>query len=208
MSETIQIEPSRLGSAADIGSPAQGLSNHGALYSPQVGPEQRKLLDASRARREKYFKPQAAQEPKPKSELQIVISGNHATLCEVEKVEPRRDWLVAATNTMATAEFMVTIRSIQRCVSDFYGVGVMDLRSHRRTEPTTLYRHVAMYLCKELTTNSLPAIGRQFGGRDHTTVLHAFRKIVRLRGVNAELDDQIKTLTATILAKPEPAGCE
>ena len=156
----------------------------------------------------KFFKPHPPESPKAKSELQVVISGNKATLCEMEKAEPERDWLVAATNSMIRTAFAVTIRSIQRIVSDFYNVGVMDLRSHRRTMPVTFYRQIAMYLCKELTTNSLPQIGRQFGDRDHTTVLHAFRKVDALRKTDAAFDDQIKTLMATILAKPEPDGCE
>lgn len=189
--------------------PDASLTNRGALYSPNVPPVHREMLEAHKARMARLFKPTPPQCPVEKTELQIVISGNRAALCEMEKAEPERDWLVTATNTMAAAEFVVTIRSIQRVVADFYGVGVMDLRSARKTQPVTFYRQIAMYLCKELTTNSLPAIGRQFGGRDHTTVLHSFRKIDGLRKTDAALDGQIKTLMATIMAKPEPVTeCE
>jgi hypothetical protein len=192
-------------SAAEQG--ARPGSDHGsALYLPNVPPMHREMLEAHKARMARLFKPEPPQAATAKEELQLVITGNKASLNAM--TEPGRDWLVAASNAMSTAEFMVTIKSIQRIVADYYGVGVMDLRSSRKTQPTTLYRQIAMYLCKELTTNSLPAIGRQFSNRDHTTVLHAFRKIDRLRKDDTGLDDQIKTLMATIIAKPEPASCE
>jgi hypothetical protein len=176
------------------------------LYSPQVGPTLRKTVDADRVRKAKFFAPEPPPEAKPKTELLIVVRDNKAALCRVANTS-ERDWIEAASNAMATTEFMVTIRSIQRVVCKFYGVSQMDLRSARKTQPVTRYRQIAMYLCKELTTNSMPAIGRQFNGRDHTTVLHSFRRIDRLRKTDAAIDDQIKSLVATIMAKPEPASC-
>jgi hypothetical protein len=70
------------------------------------------------------------------------------------------------------------IRDIQDAVCDFYSIHFADLISARRTADIVRPRQVAMYLCKVLTPRSLPAIGRMFGDRDHTTVLHATRKIV------------------------------
>lgn len=72
-----------------------------------------------------------------------------------------------------------TIRDIQEAVSEFYGVERIDLISARRTLPIVTYRQIAMYLAKSLTRSSFPQIGRQFGGRDHSTALHAVRKIER-----------------------------
>jgi chromosomal replication initiator protein len=95
-------------------------------------------------------------------------------------------------------------------VAAFYNVGLLDLRSQRRTQPVTFYRQVAMYLAKELTTHSLPAIGRQFGGRDHTTVLHAWRKIAPLRA-DPDFDTQMRGLISLIMAggpEPHAAACE
>ena len=66
---------------------------------------------------------------------------------------------------------------IQDVVAKYYRVSCSDMRSDRRTADIVLPRQVAMYLTKELTKKSLPEIGRRFGGRDHTTVLHAVRKI-------------------------------
>jgi chromosomal replication initiation ATPase DnaA len=65
---------------------------------------------------------------------------------------------------------------IQRAVSIVAGVNMLDFQSHRRTAGPTSARQIAMKLCRELTIRSMPDIGRRFGGRDHTTVLHAVRK--------------------------------
>lgn len=69
---------------------------------------------------------------------------------------------------------------IKQTTCEYFGVSVNDVVSARRTKDVVNPRHVAMFLCKELTPYSLPAIGRAFGGRDHTTVLHALRRINRL----------------------------
>ena len=69
---------------------------------------------------------------------------------------------------------------IQRTVNAYFNLSMLDLLSQRRTRNVAEPRQIAMYLCKTLTTRSLPDIGRRFGGRDHTTVLHAVRKIERL----------------------------
>lgn len=69
-----------------------------------------------------------------------------------------------------------TIRAIIMIVADDFGVSFRDMLSMRQTTDIALPRHVAMYLCKEMTMFSYPSIGRSFGGRDHTTILHGFRK--------------------------------
>jgi chromosomal replication initiator protein len=74
-----------------------------------------------------------------------------------------------------------TIKEIQRAVCDRYGLDINELLSDRRDRCYTYPRQVAMWLSRKLTANSLPGIGRRFGNRDHTTVLHAFRKIEDLR---------------------------
>lgn len=70
-----------------------------------------------------------------------------------------------------------TIKNIQQVVSDHYRVSVMDIVSQRRTIDVVLPRHVALYLVKSLTTFSYPVIGRYFGGRDHSTIISAVKKI-------------------------------
>ena len=88
----------------------------------------------------------------------------------------------------------VKIEDIQRVVARQYNVSRSDLLSSRRTANVVRPRQVAMYLAKTLTLRSLPEIGRRFGGRDHTTVLHAVRKIEGLVGADVALAEEIETL--------------
>ncbi len=88
----------------------------------------------------------------------------------------------------------VKIEDIQRIVARQYNVSRADLLSSRRTANVVRPRQVAMYLAKQLTLRSLPEIGRRFGGRDHTTVLHAVRKIENLVGNDTSLAEEIEVL--------------
>ncbi len=88
----------------------------------------------------------------------------------------------------------VKIEDIQRIVARQYNVSRADLLSSRRTANVVRPRQVAMYLAKTLTLRSLPEIGRRFGGRDHTTVLHAVRKIENLVGTDTMLADEVEVL--------------
>ena len=80
---------------------------------------------------------------------------------------------------------LVTIENIQKTVADYYKVRMADLLSKRRSRSVARPRQVAMALAKELTSHSLPEIGDAFGGRDHTTVLHACKRIKELRDMRA-----------------------
>ncbi|HEY8487796.1 MAG TPA: chromosomal replication initiator protein DnaA, partial [Thermaerobacter sp.] len=88
----------------------------------------------------------------------------------------------------------VTIARIQEVVAEYYGVKVRDLKARRRTRAIAFPRQVAMYLCRELTEASLPRIGEEFGGRDHTTVLHAYEKISQDSRNDPQLARQVKEL--------------
>ena len=88
----------------------------------------------------------------------------------------------------------VKIEDIQRIVARQYNVSRADLLSSRRTANVVRPRQVAMYLAKTLTLRSLPEIGRRFGGRDHTTVLHAVRKIENLVDNDTSLAEEIELL--------------
>jgi chromosomal replication initiator protein len=88
----------------------------------------------------------------------------------------------------------IKIEDIQRVVARQYNVSRSDLLSSRRTANVVRPRQVAMYLAKTLTLRSLPEIGRRFGGRDHTTVLHAVRKIEALVGKDVALQDEVESL--------------
>ena len=87
----------------------------------------------------------------------------------------------ALRDLLALQDKLVTIDNIQRTVAEYYRIRVSDLLSKRRSRSVASPRQVAMALSKELTNHSLPEIGDAFGGRDHTTVLHACRKVKELR---------------------------
>lgn len=92
----------------------------------------------------------------------------------------------------------ITVENIQKTVADFYKIKVADMYSKRRPASIAVPRQIAMYLAKELTQKSLPEIGELFGGRDHTTVLHAVRKISELRSKQAELNHALHVLEQTL----------
>jgi len=93
---------------------------------------------------------------------------------------------------------VITIEAIQAAVAAHYGVSVEELKAKKRTRTVTLPRQVAMYLCRELTDASLPRIGQEFGGRDHTTVIHAFEKIREEAEKNPVLAETIKEISEKI----------
>lgn len=100
----------------------------------------------------------------------------------------------ALRHMLMSHERMVTIESIQRRVADFYQIRKEDLSSKKRTKTLTLPRHVAMYLCKELTSHSYPEIAAAFDKRDHTTILHGCRKIAKLRRTDSAVDSDLTAL--------------
>jgi chromosomal replication initiator protein len=92
----------------------------------------------------------------------------------------------------------ISVENIQKTVADFYKIKVADMYSKKRPASIAHPRQVAMYLSKELTKKSLPEIGELFGGRDHTTVLHAVRKVAADRAKNTELNQQLHVLEQTL----------
>ncbi|MFW8566124.1 chromosomal replication initiator protein DnaA [Orrella sp. 11846] len=92
----------------------------------------------------------------------------------------------------------ITVENIQKTVADFYKIKVADMYSKRRPANIAVPRQIAMYLAKELTQKSLPEIGDLFGGRDHTTVLHAVKKISDLRLKQTELNHELHVLEQTL----------
>lgn len=98
-------------------------------------------------------------------------------------------------DVLAVHDRLITIENIQKLVADFYQLRVADLLSKRRTRSIARPRQMAMYLAKQLTEHSLPEIGNAFGGRDHTTVLHACRKIESLNETDGRLREELSRLT-------------
>jgi chromosomal replication initiator protein len=92
----------------------------------------------------------------------------------------------------------IGVENIQKTVADFYKIKVADMYSKKRPASIARPRQIAMYIAKEMTQKSLPEIGELFGGRDHTTVLHAVRKISAERQKNTELNQQLHVLEQTL----------
>ncbi len=99
---------------------------------------------------------------------------------------------------LALQDKLVSVDNIQRTVAEYYKIKIADLLSKRRSRSVARPRQVAMALSKELTNHSLPEIGDAFGGRDHTTVLHACRKIAELRELDADIREDYKNLLRTL----------
>ena len=104
----------------------------------------------------------------------------------------------ALKDLLALQERLVTIENIQKTVAEYYKIRVADLLSRRRSRSITRPRQIGMALSKELTNHSLPEIGDAFGGRDHTTVLHACRVVKELRESQTRLAEDYQNLLRTL----------
>jgi chromosomal replication initiator protein len=99
---------------------------------------------------------------------------------------------------LALQEKLVTVENIQKTVAEYFKIRIADLLSKRRSRSIARPRQVAMALTKELTTHSLPEIGDAFGGRDHTTVLHACRRVKALRETETRVAEDYNNLLRTL----------
>ncbi len=128
--------------------------------------------------------------------LRLVIANAHFTGSEITPPFIRE----SLKDLLALHEKQVSMDNIQRTVAEYYKIKVSDLLSKRRTRTVTRPRQMAMALSKELTNHSLPEIGDAFGGRDHTTVLHACKKIVELQesdpGIREDYQNFMRLLTS------------
>ena len=91
-----------------------------------------------------------------------------------------------------------TIPNIQRTAASFFNIRVSDLKSKRRTRDISVPRQSDMYICREYTQASLPEIGKQFGGKDHTTVIFSHKKITKIMQENGNLTKDVQRLIQTI----------
>jgi chromosomal replication initiator protein len=126
--------------------------------------------------------------------LRRVIANSRFTGCAIT-VEFTKE---ALRDLLSLQAKLVTIENIQKTVADYYKVRMADLLSKRRSRSVARPRQVAMTLAKELTTHSLPEIGDAFGGRDHTTVLHACKRIKQLRDSEQRLKEDYSNLLRTL----------
>jgi len=118
----------------------------------------------------------------------IAYCGFHQTRPSLEVIKE------ALKDLLSIQKTLISVENIQKSVADFYNIKVADMYSKRRPANIAMPRQIAMYLAKELTQKSFPEIGDLFGGRDHTTVLHAVKKVSEHRTRNAELNHQLHIL--------------
>src|SRR5581483_751865 len=94
-------------------------------------------------------------------------------------------------NVIDQDERAITIETIQKFVSDYYQLKVGELKSRNNSKSIAMPRQIAMYLCKSLTNGSMPEIGRSFGGKHHSTVIHSIRKVEEMRGKDSAFNTLI-----------------
>lgn len=126
--------------------------------------------------------------------LKRVIASAHFTGKPID-IELIRESL---KDLLALQDRQISLDNIQRTVAEYYKIKIADLMSKRRNRSVARPRQVAMALAKELTNHSLPEIGDSFGGRDHTTVLHACRKIKELREIDGDIREDYKNLLRSL----------
>jgi len=118
------------------------------------------------------------------------LTGNEITLSMAKEV--LKDIIVEKNRE-------VTVEMIQKYVADFFSIKVSDLKSDKRLKTLVIPRQIAIYLCRELTKSSYPEIGEKFGGKDHSTIIHSFKKITKLISSDPELNTTIETIKRGLL---------
>ena len=101
-------------------------------------------------------------------------------------------------DVLRASERKITVEEIQRKVSEYYNIRMSDIIGPKRLRSYARPRQVAMYLCKKLTSRSLPEIGRRFGGRDHTTVMHGVRRIEELKSTDGQIAEDVEMLRRSL----------
>jgi len=127
-----------------------------------------------------------------------VLEGALTRLFAFASLVGREITLELATDCLAdilrASDRKVTVEEIQRKVADHYNIRLADLIGPKRSRPIARPRQIAMYLAKQLTTRSLPEIGRRFGGRDHTTIMHGVKVIDQMRATDHQMAEDLKML--------------
>jgi chromosomal replication initiator protein len=104
------------------------------------------------------------------------------------------------SDVLRASERKISVEEIQRKVAEHYNIRLSDMIGPKRVRTFARPRQIAMYLCKQLTSRSLPEIGRRFGGRDHTTVMHGVKRVEELRTADAQISDDLELLRRALEA--------
>jgi chromosomal replication initiator protein len=118
------------------------------------------------------------------------LTGNEITLSMAKEV--LKDIIVEKNRE-------ISVEMIQKFVSEYFNIKVSDLKSDKRLKTVVIPRQIAIFLCRELTKSSYPEIGEKFGGKDHSTIIHSFKKITRLVSSDNELKNTVETIRRGLL---------
>lgn len=168
------------------------------MEAPHYVPAQ---LEAQRARAARLRRMIPA--PPPKAEpVHIPIRCDEDTIAELQtalRSKIKQDAAVAQLRN--EAKYLTRMQTIRKIVCENYGIDATAMDSYCHAVKVTMPRQIAMYLCRKMTTNSLPQIGRRFANRDHTTVLHAVKKIAEMRAKDEAFNQKLAVLENTIRAQ-------
>lgn len=162
--------------------------------------ERRKRFHAQIARKALVLNP-----PKPVEVSTVPKEPEKKVISIVEQIKAERAWSVVVCGSAVKdgddmpVVYPIKITDIQDIVARAYGITRLDILASRRTWDHVRPRQIAMYLAKNLTTRSLPEIGRRFGGRDHTTVLHAVRRITQMMAMDPDFASEVNTVKALFI---------
>jgi chromosomal replication initiation ATPase DnaA len=167
-------------------------------------PTQIELHNAHKARLQRIAAAAARLNPRTEREFSAVLNSVENVAepkpeWEEQQIERhKKNWFSIVSACKVAKDGSPTIRSIQLATCEFYGVKLNDLLSVRRTAIVMRPRQVSMYLAKELTGLSTIRIGRATGNRDHTTVIHAHRKVEKMLGSDAQFASQVAEIKARL----------
>ncbi|MDG1801451.1 MAG: helix-turn-helix domain-containing protein, partial [Paracoccaceae bacterium] len=104
------------------------------------------------------------------------------------------------SDILRASDRKITVEEIQRKVSEHYNIRLSDMIGPKRVRTYARPRQIAMWLCKQMTSRSLPEIGRRFGGRDHTTVMHGVKRVEELKTIDSQISDDLEMLRRALEA--------
>ncbi len=169
------------------------------LYAPYISPTEKKLRERLKAARSRIERQACRRDRLPAVQTrpaQVAEPTSDPVKIDTWVERQKRLWFSVEKDLGPVGQ--VTISLIKEVVCAHYGISHDDLTCHRRQAVLVLPRQVAMYLAKTLTSRSYPEISRMFGGRDHTTLMYAVRKIEALIAADPALAETIRVLTAKI----------
>lgn len=167
-----------------------------AVSSPASG---REMVERYRSARTTFFPRRPVARPRIPPPEPIVPTIVYAFPIEIAR-PARLDLIEEARQIAALAGKRVRVLEITRACAEHFNIHLRDLLSHRRSRWIVRPRQIVMYLSKEMTTRSLPEIGRLMHGRDHTTVLHGYRKIASLIEAGDPIAADVEAIRARLLA--------